>query len=125
MILLQIIVCVLYSLSICIYIHVTSWFLSTRHLLIRMLRNDLCHGCHMCRVRGDPLIEIEFDNKESLQLQPSTMTVNDIVSLLKNRADEMDMNTRLKAAGLANHTFAGDAVTGRDFVGTGHKIPRQ
>jgi len=53
------------------------------------------------------------------------MTVNDIVSLLKNRADEMDMNARLKAAGLASHTFAGDFATGQEFVGTKHKIPRQ
>lgn len=79
----------------------------------------------MCRTRGDPLIEIEFDNKETVQLEPKTMTVNDIVSVLKNRADEMDMNARLKAAGLANHTFASDCVTGQDFVGTRHKIPRQ
>jgi hypothetical protein len=60
-----------------------------------------------------------------LTLEPSGMTVNDIVSLLKNRADEMDMNARLKAAGLDRHTFAGDFATGRDFVGTKHKIPRQ
>lgn len=78
-----------------------------------------------CRVRGSPLIEIEFDNKEKLSLEPTGMTVNDIVSLLKNRADEMDTNARLKAAGLDSHRFTGDFATGRDFVGTRHKIPRQ
>lgn len=80
---------------------------------------------HCSGSKGHPLIEIEFDNKEKLQLEPSSMTVDDIVNMLKNRADEMDMNARLQAAGLAKHRFAGDFATGRDFVGTKHKIPRQ
>jgi hypothetical protein len=56
------------------------------------------------------------------------MTVNDIVKLVKNRADEMDMSAQLKAAGLANHVFSSDHVALRakgGFAGAKHKIPRQ
>lgn len=84
--------------------------------------------CVCCRLKGDPKVEIEYDNKEVTKLETSEMTVDDIVNIVKNRADEMEMNAQLKAAGLSGYTFSSTwnrNTKSKDFVGSAHKIPRQ
>ena len=76
-------------------------------------------------VTGNPLIEIEFNTKEVVRLDPSEMTVSDIVRLVSDKSSEMDMIKQLKAAGLADHTFEIREARGASFVGEQTKIPRQ
>jgi hypothetical protein len=74
---------------------------------------------------GTPLVEVEFDSKEVIRLDPSSMTAADIVRLVSNKSSEMDMNKQLEAAGLSEHTFNIGNSKGAAFAGAQRKIPRQ
>ncbi|KAI8111378.1 hypothetical protein M9435_003879 [Picochlorum sp. BPE23] len=105
---------------------------SAREFLARIIcqqsTNPDCKIERKILLKGDPKVEIEYDNKEVTKLETSGMTVDDIVNIVKNRADEMEMSAQLKAAGLSGYTFTSTwkrDTKGKDFVGSAHKIPRQ
>jgi len=81
-----------------------------------------------CRLKGDPVVEIEFDNKEVTRLETSDMNVNEIVQVIKSRAEEMDMQEKLKSAGLSDKKFETSWVAGtksHEIAGMKRHIPRQ
>lgn len=64
--------------------------------------NPDCKISSAVRVKGDPLVQVEFDNKHVELLNTSAMKVNDIITLIKTKADEMETMGKLKAAGFGN-----------------------
>ena len=57
-----------------------------------------CHNTpQRCRVRGDPFVEIEYDNKQVTRIESASLTVQQILGQVQSRAEEMD--TKLVGAG--------------------------
>lgn len=82
------------------------------------------------RNRGEPTIEIEFENNQSQIIETKDLNIKQILNLVESKAEEMDTANKLKAAG-----FHGQQLTSTWLAGTGrgrsadlgsvHKIPRQ
>ena len=73
-------------------------------------------------------MEIEFDNKEVTRLATSDKNVNEIVQVIKNRAEEMGMQEKLKSAGLSDKKFESSWLAGtksHEIAGMKKHIPRQ
>jgi len=80
------------------------------------------------RDKGEPLICIEFENKQKEEIESGNMTVTDIVNMVKSRAEEMEIGETLKAAGLKGHRFESSWLKdtkSHDIAGFAQHIPRE
>jgi hypothetical protein len=84
----------------------------------------------VCSNRGEPTIEIEFDNNQSQVIATKDLSIKQILSLVESKAEEMDTANKLKAAGfqgqqLTSNWSAGNGRSKSEGLGSVHKIPRQ
>ncbi len=81
------------------------------------------------RVKSEPIIEIEYENKSVERIVTSNLSITQILDLVQNKAQEMDTATKLKAAGIDGQKL--DSTWGQfdkdpqKTVGTTAFIPRQ
>lgn len=83
---------------------------------------------YLCSSKGDPYIEVEFENKKVEHFDSGNMTVADIVNRVKGTAEEMDMGEKLAAAGLKGTKFESmwlKTTKREEISGAIYKIPRQ
>ena len=73
------------------------------------------------------MIEIEFDTKEVVRVEPAGMTVGDILRVVEGRAMEMETGKVLKKAGLEGVRWevGGLGVGGRGWGGAWERVERQ
>ena len=66
---------------------------------------------------AEPVIEIEFDTKEVVRVDPSGMTVGEILRVVEGRAMEMETASMLKKAGLDGVRWETELGGGQDGWG--------
>ena len=82
----------------------------------------------VCRVKSEPIIEIEYENKSVERIVTSNMSITQILELVQNKAQEMDTAAKLKAAGIDGQKLISPwlQTNGKEQgVGQSAHIPRQ
>ncbi|KAI3431802.1 hypothetical protein D9Q98_010555 [Chlorella vulgaris] len=81
------------------------------------------------RVKGDPFIEIEFDNKQMTRIDTAGLNIQQILEQVQSQAEEMDTMQKLKAAGFGSQKLDSSwhQKLGKDSVSVGkvEHVPRQ
>lgn len=88
----------------------------------------ICFINTCCRIKGESYVEVTYENKSVERIVASGRTVNQILELVQNKAEEMDTAAKLKDAGLAGKqletSWAGLAGRKEAEVGGALRIPR-
>lgn len=80
------------------------------------------------RVKSEPIIEIEYENKNVERIVTTGMTINQILERVQSKAQEMEMTAKLKQAGLDGQKLDSPWLQhmGKETsVGSSAHIPRQ
>ena len=93
------------------------------------LLTKLVFPTYFCRVKSEPIIEIEYENKSVERIVTSNLSITQILDLVQNKAQEMDTATKLKAAGIDGQKLVSPWMqsAGKEQQGVGSTafIPRQ
>ena len=79
-------------------------------------------------MKSEPIIEIEYENKNVERMVTSNMTITQILERVQNIAQEMDTAAKLKAAGLEGQKLVSpwlQSAGKEEGVGNSARIPRQ
>lgn len=76
----------------------------------------------LIRVKGDPYVIVHYTNQKQERIDTSNMTVIQILDQISAVAEEMDVNSMLTKAGVADQKLTSDWGTIND-VGIASKTP--
>jgi hypothetical protein len=80
------------------------------------------------RVKSEPIIEIEYENKNVERMVTTDMTITQILERVESKAQEMEMAAKLKQAGLEGQRLETPWMQhmGKETaVGSTAHVPRQ
>ncbi|KAL4439865.1 hypothetical protein ABPG75_002866 [Micractinium tetrahymenae] len=64
--------------------------------------NPDCQVLARVRVKGEPFVEIEFDNKQVARIETGGLTIQQILEQVQSRTEEIDTMQKLKDAGFGS-----------------------
>lgn len=89
--------------------------------------NPECKVESKVRVKGDPFVEVTYENQQVARIYTADLNVEQIVEQLRTKIEEMDTATKLKAAGIHGQVLEskwGESLGKERELGEAQFVPR-